>query len=241
VIAALVLAAATAGARAARAYRPFDGTDAAVAETGKFEIEFGPAGYYSQGSSQYLVAPSTTLNFGIVERAELVLQGVGFYRLEPHTLDESRFRVLDTGLFVKVVLREGFQQEKEGMSIATEVGTLLPTINEDPNVGGTWGFIFAQQFGNLVVQFNALAAVTQAHNPDFFGGAIFEGPKSLAVRPVAELFVEREFVVMEKYSALVGAIWQAHRRVDFDAGLRVARINSDGVGEVRLGVTWRLP
>jgi len=33
----------------ARAYRPFDGTDAAVADKGEVEIELGPVGFVKQG------------------------------------------------------------------------------------------------------------------------------------------------------------------------------------------------
>ena len=39
---AVVLAASS---REGKAFRPFDGTDAAVAEHGKVEVELGPAGY----------------------------------------------------------------------------------------------------------------------------------------------------------------------------------------------------
>ena len=58
----------------ALAYRPFDGTDAAVAEPGVVEIELGPAQYLEQGSQHTLVAPDVVLNYGIGERWELVLQ-----------------------------------------------------------------------------------------------------------------------------------------------------------------------
>src|ERR1700722_7896999 len=39
----------------AHAYRPFDGTDADVAETGDFELELGPAHWYSSAGSHYLL------------------------------------------------------------------------------------------------------------------------------------------------------------------------------------------
>jgi hypothetical protein len=226
--------------RVAYAYRPFDGTDAAVAEHGEFELELGPIGFYGQASRHYLIVPATILNYGIFERVELVLQGSGFYRIEPQ-IAEGRYRVLETGLFLKAVLREGFLQHKEGTSIATEVGPLLPTINDDSRVGGSGAIIVSRQFGDAVVHFNGMVAITQAHNFDAFAGAIIEGPDSLKVRPVTELFVEREFDVAQKYSALVGAIWRAHEKVDCDVGLRIARINDDPVAEVRAGLTWRFP
>ena len=64
-----LLAAATAlatlaNAPQAHAYRPFDGTDADVAELGTFELELGPVHWYSQGEAHYLIAPATVLNLG---------------------------------------------------------------------------------------------------------------------------------------------------------------------------------
>jgi hypothetical protein len=42
----------------AEAYRPFDGTDAAVAETGEMEIELGPVESLREGAVRTLLAPS---------------------------------------------------------------------------------------------------------------------------------------------------------------------------------------
>src|ERR1700722_6919106 len=56
----------------ALAYRPFDGTDAAVAEKGEFELELGPVGYYQVGQERDLVLPALVLNYGIVVRVVLV-------------------------------------------------------------------------------------------------------------------------------------------------------------------------
>jgi hypothetical protein len=46
----------------ALAYRPFDGTDAAIAEPGQIEIELGPAQYLQEGSERTLVAPTVVFN-----------------------------------------------------------------------------------------------------------------------------------------------------------------------------------
>jgi hypothetical protein len=40
----------------AMAYRPFDGTDAAVAEPDTVEIELGPAEYVRQGNKRMLIS-----------------------------------------------------------------------------------------------------------------------------------------------------------------------------------------
>jgi hypothetical protein len=56
------------------AYRPFDGTDAAVAEPGEMEIELQPAGVKSSGGQKTLVAPATVINYGFAKEWELVLE-----------------------------------------------------------------------------------------------------------------------------------------------------------------------
>ena len=49
------------------AYRPFDGTDAAVAAPGELEIELQPAGRLREGGTTTLVAPATVFNYGLSE------------------------------------------------------------------------------------------------------------------------------------------------------------------------------
>jgi hypothetical protein len=59
-VAALAAAAVLAGwSGAALAYRPFDGSDAAVAATGEIEIELGPVEYLREGAERTLFAPDT--------------------------------------------------------------------------------------------------------------------------------------------------------------------------------------
>jgi hypothetical protein len=58
----------------AAAYRPFDGTDAAVADLGEVEIELQPAGVLHAGSSTTLAGPNAVYNYGFADRWELVLQ-----------------------------------------------------------------------------------------------------------------------------------------------------------------------
>ena len=107
----------------ALAYRPFDGTDAAIAEPGQVEIELGPAQYLQIGSERTLVAPTVVFNYGLSERWELVLQGEAVHSLME---DSSKSSLVGNGLFLKGILREGSLQGKPGPSIATEFGFLLP-------------------------------------------------------------------------------------------------------------------
>ena len=187
--------------RPAFAYRPFDSTDAAVAEKGDLELELGPLGFLKTDAGRFLVAPSAIFNLGIARDWELVLQGRHFILLDGMAGD-SRFRLIDTGLSLKGVLREGSLQEVHGPSVAIEVGPLLPTIN------------------------------------GLFGGAILEGPREWAVRPVVEAFVEREFGAAFVLSGLVGAIWQLKEGLSLDIALRAARVDTNTALEVRAGLAW---
>jgi hypothetical protein len=59
----------------AKAYRPFDGTDAAVAETGEIEIELGPVEYLRGGAERTLLAPDLRINYGFIPGWESALEG----------------------------------------------------------------------------------------------------------------------------------------------------------------------
>jgi len=49
------------------AYRPFDGTDAAVADPGEVEIELQPAGAQWSREQNLLIAPAVVYNYGFLE------------------------------------------------------------------------------------------------------------------------------------------------------------------------------
>ena len=61
----VVLASILLGSYPAFAFRPFDGTDAAVADAGEVEIELQPVGRIRQSSDKTLIAPATVFNFGL--------------------------------------------------------------------------------------------------------------------------------------------------------------------------------
>jgi hypothetical protein len=59
----------------AEAYRPFDGTDATVAEKGEIEIELGPVEYPRIGAERALLAPDLRINYGFIPGWEAALEG----------------------------------------------------------------------------------------------------------------------------------------------------------------------
>ncbi len=221
----------------AQAYRPFDSTDAAVADRGAVEIELGPLGFLKDGADRWLVVPSAILNWGFAEGWELVLEGRHFVRLEENA-PAPRSRLEDTALSLKHVLREGSLQEASGPSIATEIGALLPTVNGEPGVGGQGALILSQRWPDLTVHLNGLLAWTRAHRPGASGGVILEAHDAWAVRPVMELLAGWQRDLPAVLSGLVGAIWRVRPELSLDAGLRLSRAGGVSSSEVRVGLTW---
>jgi hypothetical protein len=218
---------------AALAYRPFDGTDAAVADKGELEIEFQPAGVRRDNGQNILVAPATVLNFGFYENWELVLEG----QLETPFSPSGPSVLTANGAFLKHVLREGVLQDKTGPSVATEFGLLLPDSDGSNQLGASVVGIVSQRFDWGTIHLNGEAALTRDHNADVFLGAIVEGPIKWKVRPVAEFFYEDEVNAARTVSGLLGAIWQVNDKLSFDVGFREALTNGHPVSEIRAGFT----
>ena len=226
----------------ALAYRPFDGTDADVAELGDFELELGPVHWYSQSDRHYLIAPATVLNLGFLPRWELVVDFQNYVGIDTPA-GQPRDQLLDTDIFTKVVIVPGILQGKgTGPSVAAELGPLLPNVNGLESFGASTDVIVSQRWQGFTMHVNNWFELSRGElHLDWFEGAILEGPTDQVVRPVGELFVEHEFIAnVTTWSALVGAIWKANDGVDFDVGLREARIGDERATEVRLGLTWRL-
>jgi len=219
----------------AQAYRPFDGTDAAVAETGELEIEFGALEYLREAAERALFAPNLRINYGFTPGWEAVLEGKvahGFTAGIPGT------SVVGNGAFLKGVLREGSLQEKPGPSVATEFGVLLPGVNDEHGTGASLAGIVSQRWDWGTVHFNTQVALTREQHADYFLDMIIEGPRDWAVRPVAEIFYERDVGLFRTRSALVGAIWQVQDNIAVDFAVRGARVNDHTAGEIRTGVTF---
>jgi hypothetical protein len=227
------------------AYRPFDGTDADVAEQGAFELELGPAHWYYQSGrgsihGHYLIAPATVLNLGILEDTELVVDFQDFVALG--ALDgRPAASLLETDVLLKHVFREGSLQGKSGPSFALEAGPLTPEINGSNAFGASLNAILSYAWRGGAIHLDEWPSYTRSHTFDFFSGAIIEGPHDWVVRPVCEIFYERQLGGSDTQSVLVGAIWTAKESFVVDLGLRGARIGQERAAELRLGFTWSLP
>jgi len=221
----------------ASAYRPFDGTDAAVADPGEVEIEFQPAGVISSEEQKTLIAPATVFNFGIVKDWEAVFEGLVQTPLTP----SGPTSLSASGAFLKYVLREGVMQDRPGPSIATEFGVLFPDSIGDTGFGARIDGIVSQRWEWGTVSLNLAGELTRDQKADLFSGVILEGPFKWKVRPVAEFFYEEEFGKAHTISGLIGAIWQVQDNLSFDVAFRHAMVNGAPVNEVRAGLTIGFP
>jgi hypothetical protein len=220
----------------ARAYRPFDQTDADVAEPRDFELELGPIGY-THDADGGTYTPGFILNYGVVPRVELVFDAHHALLYGGARLGERR-RGLDTAMLAKAVVRKGCLQGQPGVSVAVEAGALLPTLPAAGGAGAALTVIASQRWSAATLHVDVEGDLTREHTFAFIGGAILEGPIAWTVRPVAESFVAREGDFPAVISGLGGAIWRATEHLDLDAALRVARQGSENVLEARAGLTW---
>jgi hypothetical protein len=232
---AVVVGVAMVGSTASFAYRPFDGTDAAVADPQEVEIELQPAGVLRQSSDTSLIAPFMIFNYGFAKNWEFVFQGQGQFPLA--NSDESA-SINGVGAFLKHVLREGSLQGASGPSVAIEFGPLLPGVRADSGFGASFGTVVSQRWDWGTVHANFVTELTREQRADIFLGGIIEGPSKWTVRPVAEFFYEEEIGQSRTLSGLVGAIWQVKDNLSFDVGYRHAVVNGHPVEEFRAGVTF---
>jgi hypothetical protein len=213
------------------AYRPFDSTDAAVADLGDVEVEMSPVSFRHDDGGPTWISPAARLNYGFAQDWEVVLEGQTEH--PPH----GRSTLVENALSLKTVLREGSLQDKSGLSLATEGAVLLPGINDQSGAGVGLTGIAGQrwEWGSLHVNLGASRS-REGHGEIFFG-TILEGPADWQVRPAIEFVYDREFGSIEKVSLLAGLIWQAGDKLAFDLGVRQARINSRPETEMRAGLT----
>jgi hypothetical protein len=222
-------------ASSAWAYRPFVSTDAAVADPKEVEIEFGYFGLARSGERDSFVIPRIVLNYGVVDRLELVGEFSG------EASRSEGWRLVDPGLFLKAVLRKGVLQDRSGVSLAMEAGPLLP--GAAPGEGGV-GFeasgIASGRLSPLTWHLNLGGGVAREEGRPFLVwgliGELSVAPRVRLVGEVSGESVERE---RPDDSLLIGFIWQpvASRNLWIDAGVRRGLTSAAPDWQVTLGLT----
>jgi hypothetical protein len=167
------------------AYRPFDGTDASVADPGEVEIELQPAVAQWSREQNLLIAPAVVYNYGFLENWEVVLEG----QLQTPFSPSGPTNLSASGASLKRVIRPGSLQDQAGPSIAAEFGVLLPDSNGDNRFGATIDAIVSQRWDWGTVHLNNAVELTRDQRGDVFTDLIVEGPSKWVVRPVAEFFL----------------------------------------------------
>lgn len=221
-----------AGSVPVAAYRPFVSTDAAVAGVRELEIELGltALGRESDMGRRGVSAPALILNYGFTRNWELV----GEFAVV-HLEDSS---VQDAAFFLKGVVREGVLQDRDGTSVAIEVGPLLPGTSES-GVGVEGLFLVSRADAGFVYHLNVGAVRERNGAAGVLWGAILERQIGHGLRLVAELEGERIEGLAYESSLLGGFIWEVHS-VALDAGFRKRLSGASPGWQVTGGVTFSL-
>jgi hypothetical protein len=214
------------------AYRPFVSTDAAVAEPKEVEIELGYFNLDRNRHENTISTPHTVLNYGIAKNMELVGE---------FTLQESPdVELTDPGVFVKAVLREGALQDKPGVSVAVEVGPLLPsTLPRERRVGFEATGIVSGKLEPVTVHVNGGGGLDRTG--ELFGvwGVIGELPVHPKLRLVAEVNGQSTQGAPPNNSALLGLIWQpTAKNLFLDVGVRHGISRAAPDWQFTLGLTY---
>ena len=220
----------------AQAYRPFDSTDADVADAGELETELG---YFTvahfRGEDTYLI-PKVVLNYGITDTLEII----GEFDVE-----KARGRsaeIVDAALLLKGMLRRGVLQDEQGLSVAFEAGLLVPSADGDRSGFEGIGIVSGELAG-VTYHLNFGGGIDTADTARFVvWGAILERPLNRGLRLVGEINGEKVKGEPDQRSALLGFIWESASPGDaFDGGIRWGISDTAPDWELTLGWTFSFP
>jgi hypothetical protein len=233
-LAALIVALALPWPGAALAYRPFDSTDAAVADKGVWEIELQPFGWEHNDDGAQWIAPAAIFNYGFADRWETVVEG------RNAIFAQGGDELSEVAASLKTVLREGSLQDKAGVSLGSEFSLLLPGIRADDGAGLEWTLLASDRKDWGAWHLNVGPELTRDGRGAMVMGGILEGPSEWPVRPVAELRYEKIFGGQEMFAQLVGLIWPVREGLAFDIAYRHAREGGRPDEQIRAGLTFDL-
>jgi hypothetical protein len=219
------------------AYRPFDQTDADVAQLHEVELEIGPVALQRSRDELIAVAPSLVLNYGLAPHVELVAEGRNERAFgSGGAAADHRWRPQELALSIKAVVRQGSLQGEREPSIALEPSILLPGRDQS-GVGGQVGVILSAAADAGALHFNVVPGLSRQHAAAGTIGLIAEGPRTWRVRPVAEAEYYKERNLAGIPSALAGVIGRGGESWTFDAAVRLEHADQNIV-EARAGLTW---
>lgn len=220
----------------ALAYRPFVSTDADVAAAGELEIELGYFNWERAEGENAYVTPQLVFNYGLTDTLELIAE----FDLE-HDLDgNSQF--VDPGLFLKMVLKQGVLQDRQGVSFAVEGGLLLPSAIEGEHQTGFEAIgILSGSLDSVTWHLNLGAGVDRIDGTAFgLWGVILEYPVSEGLRLVTEFNGESLRSEGAENSVLLGVVWEPSSLPDLILDLGIRRGTSRAAADwgATLGLTF---
>jgi hypothetical protein len=220
-------------------YRPFVSTDAAVVDPHEIELELGYFNLEREKQKNTYTTPQIVLNYGLFPNWEVV----GEFVVEKSPGTEAR--LVDPGLFLKSVLKDGVLQNEKGVSIAVEAGPLLPsTVKSQKGVGFEGLGIVSGRLARLTYHLNVGGGINR-HQTDPFAlwGVILEWSMTTRFRLVGEVNGESVRKTRADNSGLFGCIWQPWSPVSLDAGVRknISHGSPDWRFTIGLTVQFSLP
>lgn len=219
------------------AYRPFVGTDTAVANPREVEIELGYFNLERNNGDNTFGIPSVVLNYGLVENLELV----GEFRLEE---GGQGLNIVDPAVSLKAVIREGWLQGKDRLGIAVEAGPLLPsTVKGEGGVGFEGIGIATGRISEFTYHLNLGGGVQRNDSKPFAVWSLIGEFLLLPnFRPVAEVNGESTRGERANNSALIGFIWKpTSANLYLDAGVRRGITDAAPEWQFTLGLTYGFP
>ena len=216
-------------------YRPFVSTDAAVADPKEMEIELGYFNLKRAAKENTFIVPQLRLNYGFTRNWEVV----GEFEIEQS--QDEEVQIVNAGLSLKAVLKEGILQNKDSIGFAVEVGPLLPSTAPGERRFGFEGIgIVSGRLSPFTYHVNFGGGVDRAKtNPFAIWGMIVELPVLPNFRLVGEVNGESVEGELADNSGFLGFIWQPPSSdVFIDAGGRrgISRAASDWL--FTMGLTW---
>lgn len=201
----------------AHGYRPFLSTDAGVAKSGEVEFEIGYFGVSLAKDDLTFLVPTVVINFGFLDRFEIV----GQFNVEKPI--HEGFQIDDAALSLKGVLKDGFLQGKEGVSIAFEADLLFPSTFPDRSRFGVEGTgILSAKIDPMIFHFNLGGGIENSKSNFFIlWDLITELPVNENWRFVNEFVGQHVINGINDISTLLGCIWQTPwPALTLDTGVR---------------------
>ena len=201
------------GARRLLAYRPFDGTDAAVADLGDVEVELGPAGYLREGLERTLIAPAARFNYGFANGWEAVIEGQAAHGLSGEC---EEIEIGERGVLLKGMLREG---QPPGQARPERRHRVRAAAARDQRRARQWSGcerhrLAALGLGNGPTSTRKIELTREQH-ADYFFDNYHRGSVRLggAARSPQVFYEQMTLACFARVPSLIGAIWQVQDNI----------------------------